>query len=253
MRKLAIAISAIALAIGSTSAFACCSGQDVTHNYDTARASAAGFAGNVAISKSFSAGNGYAQNTATSGSGVNMYGYGVDRSIYGSNGYQSGVHVSTDTYATASSLNYGNATGLALAGAVAGAKGSASGYADSHTHDFWCRYEGRTYFGDRKSEAMAFGGGKVKAGSASLAITGGPNTRTYAENYSGASAGIDLWGHADTDGDHFWAGHNDTKYADSYSDSVRLGSGPAINGGIAGSKAIGGGIAWGRGGDLYND
>ena len=252
MRKLAIAISGLALALASSGAFACCSGKDVTHSFDTAGASAAGFAGNVAISRSVSSGNGYAENNAYSSSGVNMRGYGSDYSIYGSNGYQAGVHVDTHTHAAAFSDNYGNATGMALGGAIAGAEGSASGFADSHTHDWTCRTKRGTLFGPRKSEAMAFGGGKVKAGSASLAITGGPNTLTYADNYSGASAGIDLWGHADTLGDRFWAGHNDSKYAESYSDSVRLGTGPAINGGIAGSSAKGGGIAWGRGGDLFD-
>ena len=252
MRNFAIAT---VLMLASTGAYACCSGQDFTRNYDVAGAHGGGFAANKAISFSASRGNGYADNRATSGSYVSVDGYGVDRAYGGGNGYQAGVHVVTRTHATALSNNRDNATGFALGGAVALGGGSAGGYANSDTFDWTCwDWYGRPYGrGQHKSEATSFGGGMVGAGSASLALTGGPNTRTRADNYAGASAGIDISGRAETEGDSFWATYGDRKYANSYSDSMREGTGPAINGGLSGSFAVGGGVAWGRGGDhLFN-
>ncbi len=232
MRNFVIATVLMVVASGS---YACgwrCTDRDITHRNDNAAVSGAGLAGNKAISLSASRGNGSSYNRATSGSFVGMYGYAVDRAPRpGSNGYQAGIHVVTDTYATAASNNRGQATGLAFGGAVALGGGSVFGAADSHTHEGACRHPRYgTYFGPRSAEANSFGGGMVGAGSASVALTGGPNTRTYADNYAGADAGIDIWGRADTEGERFWATYGDQKYAGSYSDSVRLGSGPALNG-----------------------
>lgn len=231
MRKLSITIAAIALALGSSGAFAfgkCCNFGPVTHGSDGAYSGAGGGAFNSSVSYSSTRGNGISINKGFSSSSVQVSGYAYD---YGSQSYNAGVDAKTKTSTGAFSLNLGNAQGFSWNEASASAGGYAGGYADSHTHP-------HLFTHSRDAEAYASGGGQINLFSNSIAVSGGPGL-SYGLNFSGASAGAHFWGNAETTQNSFWANADDLKYTKTY--SVGLGQ----SAGEAGAEANGGGIAEG--------
>lgn len=249
MRNFAIAI---VLSIFSTGVFACC--DDISFNIDRAKAGAigGGYGYNIAKATSSTSGNGSAVNNAFSGSSVGVTGYaraGQLRGLNGDaggrlNGYQAGVEVETGTYAVTYSNNQGDAYGGAYADATARGIGAAGGIATSKTLNlegcWWLDEEGSPLNGMAVAGSAA--GGIVAASSDATSKTYGPG-ESSALTASGAIAGVDVEGVADTDSDEFRASASDDKYALTASVSELDGNGFTYGG--ADAWAVGGVLAGG--------
>ena len=237
-------IVATVLSLFATGAFACC---DFSVNIDKAAAGAAagGYGSNVAKATSRTSRNGSAVNNAISGTSIVTKGYArageMGRGRRAVNGYEAGVEVQTGTYAATYSNNSGrNTYGGAYADAEARALGAAGGIATSKTINWdFCPWDGLDVGG---AAALSAAGGIVSAESDATAHTYGRG-ETEAGTVSGALAGLDVEGVADTDSDEFRASASDSKRA--FTSSESWFEGRPRNG-----FTYGGADAWAAGGVL---